>query len=73
MSNDYAKMTADLIARMSRPRANVLCSGCHTSIPAPSFHERQCAGCGADDRVDDIELEAVTRSLPTAKGEVQRA
>lgn len=73
MSNDYAKMTADLIARMCRPRTNVLCSGCHASIPAPSCHARQCTGCGADDKVDDIELEAVTRSLTFAKGEAQRA
>jgi hypothetical protein len=65
MANDYGKMTADLIARMSRSREHTLCCSGQARISAvgASDIEAQCARCSADDACDDIELDAVTRPL----------
>lgn len=71
MPNDYAKMTADLIARMSRPRDHALCATCHASIPAVADTlDYQCLACSAGDSCDDIELEAFFSERCTLPTEV---
>lgn len=71
MPNDYAKMTADLVSRMSRPREHVLCSSCGASTPATATGLfRQCPACSADDCCDDIELEALVRTPRSSLSEV---
>lgn len=69
MANDYSKMAADLIARMSRPRETAMCAACHASIAAAD-HSARCGDCSADDTLDDLDLEALTRPIRRNLGEV---